>query len=85
MKQLVEQKEGYPVIMKISPKLAAKVMKKDGQFIRIGLQRGLLPFGKAMKGKKQFNYYISPKQFMDYTGASEEEIRSIAKKFDLAI
>lgn len=29
--------------------LAAKVMHKDPMFIRIGLQRGLLPFGVAIK------------------------------------
>lgn len=60
--------------------LAAKVMRKDPMFIRVGLQRGLLPFGVAFKKdkhKEQYDYYISPKLFYEYTGynyqAEQEE------------
>lgn len=35
--------------MKIIPEVAARVMGKNPQFVRIGLQRGLLPFGVAMQ------------------------------------
>ena len=51
--------------------IAAKVMHKDPMFIRIGLQRGLLPFGVAIKKDeygKQYDYYISPKLFFEFTG-----------------
>lgn len=71
-------------IRKVVPQLAAVMMGKDPQFVRIGLQRGLLPFGKAIetgtKGRvKRYSYYISPKQFMDYTGFTESDIIAAAE------
>lgn len=51
---------------------AAQIMGKCPQAIRIGLQRGLFPFGAAIPSEedpKKYNYYISPKLFCDYTGA----------------
>lgn len=53
-----------PVIM------AAKIMKKDQQFIRQGMIQGILPFGTAYKknGSTHYDYYISPKAFWEYTG-----------------
>jgi hypothetical protein len=53
---------------------AAEIMGKSQQFIRIGLQRGLLPFGTAVKLSSKWTYYISPKQFSEYVGVSENEI-----------
>jgi len=47
---------------------AAEIMGKSQQFVRIGLQRGLLPFGTAVKMSSIWTYYISPKQFCDYVG-----------------
>ncbi len=43
--------------------VAARIMGKAPMFIRIGLQRGLLPFGIAFKSDDKcqtYNYYISP-------------------------
>ena len=73
------------MIRKIVPGLAAAMMGKDPQFIRIGLQRGLLPFGNAIltvnRGRiKRYSYYISPKAFMDYTGFTEADILAAAEK-----
>ena len=73
------------MIKKIMPELAAAMMGKGAQFIRIGLQRNLLPFGNAVPtggtGRKpKFSYYISPKLFMEYTGFTETEIREAAAK-----
>ena len=50
--------------------VAAKVMKKDPQFIRQGLILGLLTFGVAFKkdGSSQYDYYISPMKFWQETG-----------------
>lgn len=62
--------------------VAAKVMHKDPMFVRIGLQRGLLPFGVAIKkdeNGKQYDYYISPKLFYEYTGFLWGTIAIIAK------
>lgn len=53
---------------KITIKDASKIMRKSEQFIRIGLQRGSLPFGSAVKISKRWNYFISPKLFYEYLG-----------------
>lgn len=58
---------------KVTVKKAAEIMGKSQQFIRIGLQRGLLPFGTAVKMSSMWTYYISPKQFCEYVGVSEGE------------
>lgn len=47
---------------------AAKLMNKCEQFIRVGLQRGILPFGYAVKMSTHYTYYISPQKFTEYTG-----------------
>lgn len=52
----------------ISVKEAAEIMGKSQQFIRVGLQRGLLPFGTAVKMSSKWTYYISPKLFNEYVG-----------------
>lgn len=45
---------------------------KSDQFVRIGLQRGLLPFGNAVPGTGAcWNYYINPTKFRDYVGADQ--------------
>lgn len=54
--------------MKISVQKAAKLMGVSPQFIRIGLQRGLLPIGSAVKFNKHWSYYISPAKFEQFTG-----------------
>ena len=56
----------------ISVKKAAEIMGKSQQFIRIGLQRGILPFGSAVKMSSEYTYYISPKLFSEYTGYEED-------------
>ena len=51
--------------------VAAKALRKDAQFIRIGLQRGFLPFGTAFKvndDNEKFDYYISPLKLFEYSG-----------------
>ena len=52
---------------------AAEVMGKSQQFVRIGLQRGLLPFGTAIKMTSVWTYHISPKLFYDYIGLEFKE------------
>lgn len=57
---------------KISVKEAARCMGKSDQFVRIGLQRGLLPFGKAVPGTGRcWNYYINPAKFREFVGAEQ--------------
>lgn len=49
---------------------AAKIMGKDPQFIRLAMINKLLPIGLAYKkeGSTQYDFYISPKLFYEYTG-----------------
>ena len=54
--------------MKISVKQAAKILGKSEPFVRIGLQRGLLPIGTAIKMSSVYTYHISPKLLKDYIG-----------------
>ena len=63
-----------PPIKKISVKEAARCMGKSDQFVRIGLQRGLLPFGNAVPNDKgSQNYYVNPAKFRDYVGAEQSD------------
>ena len=48
--------------------IVAEIIGKSPQFVRIGLQRGLLPFGIAVKTSSQYTYYISPSKFYKYIG-----------------
>lgn len=47
---------------------AAKMIGKSEQFIRIGLQRKLLPFGVAVQMSSKWTYHISPKLLKEYAG-----------------
>ena len=65
--------------MKITVETAAKILDKSPQFIRIGLQRKLLPFGFAVRiderrPRSRLQYFINPKDFADYVGVSLKEI-----------
>ena len=77
------------MISKIPVALAAAMMQKTEQFVRIGLQRNLLPFGTAVAGghgaRPRYSYYISPTKFMDFTGFSEDAIRAYADKMGIAL
>ncbi len=55
--------------MNLTVKEAAKLMGKTEQFVRIGLQRELLPIGNAVLNPGgKYSYYISPELFEKYTG-----------------
>ena len=53
----------------------SKATGKDPQFIRIGLQKGLLKFGYALKrdNSSEFNYYCPDKKVWEETGYFKEE------------
>jgi hypothetical protein len=52
----------------------AKILDKSPQFVRIGLQRGLLPFGTAVKmpGSSRYTYHINERQFYKYIKGESE-------------
>lgn len=49
-------------------KEAAKHMGKTEQFVRIGLQRGVFPWGYAVKIDKHYSYYINTGKFFAEEG-----------------
>lgn len=51
---------------KITVTEAATVMGVSKQFVRIGLQKGILQFGYAVKMSNRYTYHISPEKFNDY-------------------
>lgn len=53
---------------RISVAEVAELMNVSEQFIRIGLQKGIFPFGYAVKMSTQWTYYISPQKFTEHTG-----------------
>lgn len=53
-------------MLTMSVKETAKKLNKSEQFVRIGLQRGLLPFGFAIKMSTRYTYCISKKKFEEW-------------------
>lgn len=47
---------------------AAKILGKSEQFVRIGLQRNILPIGTAVQMSSKWTYHISPKLLEEYAG-----------------
>ena len=47
---------------------AAKLLGVSQQFIRIGLQRGNLPFGTCVKTSTKYTYHISKHLLEQYIG-----------------
>lgn len=50
----------------------AKILGKSPQFVRIGLQLGVLPFGYAVKMSNRWTYHISEKLVKEYVGEVEK-------------
>lgn len=46
----------------------AKLLGKSPQFVRIGLQRGILPFGYAIKMSTVWTYHVSEAKVYEYLG-----------------
>lgn len=47
---------------------AARLLGKSEQFVRVGLQRGILPIGTAVQMSSKWTYHISPKLLEEYVG-----------------
>ena len=62
--QMVFKRANMPI------RIAAEALHMDSQTIRIMLQMGIVPWGKAFKlpGSKKYSYLISPKAFYEATG-----------------
>lgn len=46
----------------------ARLLDKSPQFVRIGLQKGILPFGYAIKMSSKWTYHISEAKVYEYLG-----------------
>lgn len=51
----------------------ARLLDKSPQFVRIGLQRGVLPFGTAIKMSSKWTYHISEAKVYEYLGESKKQ------------
>lgn len=47
---------------------AAQILHVSQQFVRVGLQQGILPIGTAVKMSSRWTYHISAKLLEDYSG-----------------
>lgn len=60
--------------MQLSVKETAELLKKSQQFVRIGLQRGILPFGYAIQlNGSKYTYHISKNKVYEYLGIDGKE------------
>lgn len=58
---------------KITVKQAAERLGKSENFVRIGLQRGILPIGYAYTGRgKRWNYYVNKADLEKYLAGDKE-------------
>ena len=62
------------MLKRVTPDQAAYVMGCSAQFIRIGLQRGLLDIGNAVKISTKWTYNISPAKLAARQGMTVEQL-----------
>ena len=68
-----------PNTEKLTVQEAARLMGKSEMFVRIGLQRNILPFGYAVKtGKERWSYFISREKFREDTGIKCKQNKKVA-------
>ncbi|MDE7445919.1 MAG: hypothetical protein K2N15_09515 [Lachnospiraceae bacterium] len=68
-------------IGKIKPEEAAKIIHTSVQYVRVAMQKGVLPIGTAVKLSSQWTYNISPKLLAEYYGVDvEKELERIRKE-----
>ena len=53
----------------------AKAIGKDAQYVRVGIQQGILKFGVAIKmeDSNEYNYYCPDKKVWEETGYFNED------------
>ena len=60
--------------LKISVVDAAKLMGVSAQYVRVGLQRGIFPWGYAIQvNSKRWTYFIVRAKFMEDMGINDEQ------------
>lgn len=56
----------------------AKLLDKSPQFVRMGLQLGVLPFGTAIKMSSKWTYHISEAKVYEYLGEKKGDGNSVS-------
>lgn len=70
----MQNKRAWEMTSKMTIAEASKLMDVSQQFIRVGLQKGRLPFGYAVQiSAARYTYFISREKFFEYTGIKENE------------
>ena len=65
------------MVKNLSVEVAARHMGVNPQFVRVGLQQGILHFGYAVKiSGGKYTYYISPTKFCEFTGVALEAVEA---------
>ena len=70
---------------KILPETFAKIINHSATWVRVSMQRGLLPIGVAMKvnqQSKRWSYDIRPNLAANYLGISVEELLNLVQKYE---
>lgn len=67
---------------KITPDIAAAIMGCSGQFVRIGLQRGILDIGEAVKMSTRYTYNISPAKLAARQGMTIQELEETINELE---
>lgn len=63
---LMYEEDDEPGTNNVSVEQAAKILGVSQQFVRIALQQGILPIGRAVKMSSKYTYQISLKKLNDY-------------------
>ena len=71
-----------PDMKKITPDQAAYVMGCSAQFVRIGLQRGLLDIGDAVKMSTKWTYNISPVRLAARQGMTVDQLEREVSNYE---
>lgn len=61
--------------MRITVNEAAKLLGVSSQFVRLGLKRGELPIGSAVKMSSVYTYHISQQKLDEYLGIKNAALR----------
>lgn len=61
-----DDEDDAPEGSNVSVEQAAKMLGKSKQFVRVALQKGIVPFGFAVKMSSKYTYHISPKKLNEY-------------------
>lgn len=63
-------------------RMVAELLGKNEQFVRLGLQRGALPIGTAVKTSSAYSYHVSYNLLENYVGKERIESYEAQKEME---